>query len=146
MKRSDRGEGAERGTLRRPFGHVRGNLQYLPTPSIDQVENRTRMAVQVRRESPFVARLIEALPEIRERFGVERIGIFGSTARGEEQPDSDVDVLVGFAPGQATFRNFMELAFFLEDLFSRRVDLVTEQGLNAYLRPDIEQEVVWIDA
>jgi uncharacterized protein len=136
MKRSDRAEGAER-----------GNLQYLPTPSIDQVESRTRMAVQVRnKESPFVARLIEALPEIQERFGVERIGIFGSTARGEEQPDSDVDVLVGFAPGQATFRNFMELAFFLEDLFSRRVDLVTEQGLNAYLRLDIEQEVVWCEA
>jgi predicted nucleotidyltransferase len=76
------------------------------------------MAVQVRRrESPFITRLGEVLPEIRERFGVVMIGIFGSAVRGEERPDSDVDVLVKFAPGQATFRHFMELVFFLEDLF-----------------------------
>jgi predicted nucleotidyltransferase len=40
----------------------------------------------------------------------------------------------------------MELAFYLEELFGRRVDLVTEQGLSQYLRPYVEQEVVWCDA
>ncbi|PKL63247.1 MAG: nucleotidyltransferase [Methanomicrobiales archaeon HGW-Methanomicrobiales-2] len=106
------------------------------------------MAVRVRREEKgeFVARLERVLPEIRERFGVAKIGIFGSTARGEERPGSDVDVLVEFAPGQTTFRNFMELAFYLEDLFGRRVDLVTEQGLSQYLRPYVEREVVWCEA
>jgi len=106
------------------------------------------MAVRVRREekSEFVARLERVLPEIRERFGVAKIGIFGSTARGDDRPESDVDVLVEFAPGQTTFRNFMELAFYLEDLFGRRVDLVTEQGLSQYLRPYVEREVVWCEA
>lgn len=106
------------------------------------------MAVQVRREEKceFVVRLEGVLPLLRERFGVAKIGIFGSAARGEERPDSDVDVLVEFAPGQTTFRNFMELAFYLEELFGRRVDLVTEQGLSQYLRPYVEQEVVWCDA
>jgi len=106
------------------------------------------MAVRVRREEKgeFVARLERVLPEIRERFGVAKIGIFGSTARGEERPGSDVDMLVEFAPGQTTFRNFMELAFYLEDLFGRRVDLVTEQGLSQYLRPYVEREVVWCEA
>ena len=106
------------------------------------------MAARTQREekSEFVAKLEGVLPEIRERFGVAKIGIFGSTARGEERPDSDVDVLVEFAPGQTTFRNFMELAFYLEDLFGRRVDLVTEQGLSRYIRPYVEQEVVWCDA
>jgi hypothetical protein len=44
-------------------------------------------------------------------------------------------VLIEFAPGQTTFRNSMELAFYLEALFCRRVDLVTELGLNRHLRP-----------
>ena len=106
------------------------------------------MASRAQREekSIFVIRLEGVLPLLRERFGVAKIGIFGSTARGEERPDSDVDVLVEFAPGQTTFRNFMELAFYLEELFGRRVDLVTEQGLSRYLRPYVEQEVVWCDA
>lgn len=97
-------------------------------------------------KSVFVARVEGVLPLLRERFGVEKIGIFGSTARGEDRPESDVDVLVEFAPGQATFRNFMELAFYLEDLFCRRVDLVTEQGLSRHLRPYVEQEVIWCEA
>jgi len=112
------------------------------------IRRRVPVAVQMRRnkKSEFVTKLEEVLPLLRERFGVAKIGIFGSAARGEERPDSDVDVLVEFAPGQTTFRNFMELAFYLEELFGRRVDLVTEQGLSQYLRPYVEQEVVWCDA
>ena len=97
-------------------------------------------------KSNCVVQLEEVLPLLRERFGVAKIGIFGSTARGDDRPESDVDVLVEFAPGQTTFRNFMELAFYLEDLFGRRVDLVTDQGLSRYLRPHVEQEVIWCDA
>jgi predicted nucleotidyltransferase len=127
---------------------VRGNLHHLLTPRYDQEASRTRMAVQVRRDekSNFVTKLEEVLPLLRERFGVAKIGIFGSTARGDDRPESDVDVLVEFAPGQTTFRNFMELAFYLEDLFGRRVDLVTEQGLSRYIRPNVEQEVIWCDS
>ncbi|MDV4343204.1 nucleotidyltransferase family protein [Methanoculleus sp. YWC-01] len=101
---------------------------------------------QCEEKSIFVTRLEEVLPLLRERFGVTKIGIFGSTARGDDRPESDVDVLVEFAPGQTTFRNFMELAFYLEDLFGRRVDLVTEQGLSRYIRPNVEQEVIWCDS
>jgi len=97
-------------------------------------------------KSNCVVQLEEVLPLLRERFGVAKIGIFGSTARGDDRPESDVDVLVEFAPGQTTFRNFMELAFYLEDLYGRRVDLVTDQGLSRYLRPHVEQEVIWCDA
>ncbi|MDK2975400.1 MAG: uncharacterized protein PWP08_1771 [Methanofollis sp.] len=106
------------------------------------------MATEVQREEKcvFVSRLEGVLPQLRERFGVARIGIFGSIARGEDRPESDVDVLVEFAPGETTFRNFMELALYLEGLFGRRVDLVTEQGLDRYLRPGVEREVVWCEA
>ena len=101
---------------------------------------------QRREKNKFIVQLEKMLPLLRERFGVMRIGIFGSIARGEDRPESDVDVLVEFAPGQTTFRNFMELVFYLEDIFGRRVDLVTELGLGKHLRPYVEQEVVWCEA
>ena len=79
--------------------------------------------------------------EIKRRFGVKRIGIFGSHARGEEKATSDVDVLVEFEV--PSFDNFMELAFFLEELFGREVDLVTTRGLSPHVAPFVEREVVW---
>ena len=85
------------------------------------------------------------MPNLRADFGVERIGIFGSFARGEQKRTSDVDVLVEFAPGKATFDNFMKLAFYLEDLFSRKVDLLTVKGVDRYIRPRVESEVIWIE-
>jgi predicted nucleotidyltransferase len=82
--------------------------------------------------------------EIKERFGVKKIGIFGSHARGEERTDSDVDVLVEFKEGYATFDNFMELKFLLEELFTRSVDLVTVDALRPRLREAILQEVSYV--
>lgn len=64
-----------------------------------------------------------------EKFGVTRIGIFGSAARDELTEKSDVDVLVEFAPGQITLTNFMGVKFLLEDTFGRKVDLATHNSL-----------------
>jgi hypothetical protein len=44
-----------------------------------------------------------------------------------------------------TFRNFMNLAFFLEDLSGRRVDLLTPEGISHRIKPYVEKEVVWAD-
>jgi len=71
--------------------------------------------------------------EIKACFGVKRIGLFGSFARGEQKESSDIDVLVEFE--KPTFRNFMDLSFYLEDLFGRKVDLVTVKGLHPRIRP-----------
>lgn len=46
-------------------------------------------------------------------LGVKRIGLFGSFVRGEQRPESDIDLLVGFESGRKTFDNFMELSFLL---------------------------------
>jgi predicted nucleotidyltransferase len=54
------------------------------------------------------------------RFGVVRLGLFGSFARGEPNGESDVDILVEFAPGQKSFDNFMRLADFLEEILGRK--------------------------
>jgi len=71
--------------------------------------------------------------EITACFGVKRIGLFVSFARGEQKESSDIDVLVEFE--KPTFRNFMDLSFYLEDLFGRKVDLVTFKGLHPRIRP-----------
>jgi len=81
--------------------------------------------------------------EIKEKFGVRRIGVFGSFARGEQKETSDIDILVEF--DKPTFRNFMNLAFFLEDLFHRKVDLVTPNSLSPYISPYVKKEVIWAD-
>lgn len=79
--------------------------------------------------------------EIKEKFHVKRIGLFGSYVRHEENEESDIDVLVEF--DEPTLHNFMALIDYLEDIFGRKVDLVTKKSLNPYLRPIIEKEVVW---
>jgi uncharacterized protein len=78
---------------------------------------------------------------IRQKFGVKKIGIFGSFARVEEKEASDIDVLVEFEAGQKTFDHFMDLKFYLEDLYSRKIDLVTVEALRPQLKEDILREV-----
>jgi hypothetical protein len=77
-------------------------------------------------------------------FGVKRCGVFGSFVSGYSASHSDVDVLVEFEPEKKTFDNFIHLAFFLEDLLGRRVDLVTLEALSPYIGPHILREVEYV--
>ena len=90
-----------------------------------------------------LALLRQAEPALKKQFGVAKIGIFGSYIRGEERPDSDVDVLVSFRKGEETFDNYMDCKFYLEDLFGRKVDLVMKGAIKKRLRPYIISEVVY---
>ena len=81
--------------------------------------------------------------ELRKRFGVKSLAVFGSVARGEERPESDVDILVEF-DGPATFDRYMDLKFFLEELLKRPVDLVTRRALKPRLRPYVEKEAIYV--
>jgi predicted nucleotidyltransferase len=74
-------------------------------------------------------------------FGVRQIGLFGSFVRDEGTIESDIDLLVDFEPGKKTFKNFMDLSFFLEELFQRKVELLTRQGLSPYIGPYILKTV-----
>ena len=85
--------------------------------------------------------LVRAKPELARRFGVVRLALFGSMARNEAQPGSDVDVIVSFA-GPATSQRYFGVQFYLEDALGCPVDLVTEKALRPELRPFIEQEAV----
>ncbi len=76
-----------------------------------------------------------------KHFGVKRCGVFGSFARGMQSDESDVDILVEFEPGKKSFDNFMGLAFFLEEMMGRKVELVTPESLSPYIGPHILREV-----
>ena len=76
-------------------------------------------------------------------YGVRRIALFGSVARGEQHPDSDVDVLVEFEHGKKTFDNYMELKFFLEEVFGMNVDLVIKEAIKPALRHSILEGAVY---
>lgn len=98
-----------------------------------------------RRKSAVIKRLELSVPVIRSKFGVTRIGIFGSFARGDQTRKSDVDILVDFAEGYATLKNFIGLSDYLESMLRRNVDLLTEPSLSSIIRPYIERDVIWIE-
>ncbi|WP_291320633.1 nucleotidyltransferase family protein [Desulfonatronospira sp.] len=79
--------------------------------------------------------------ELKERFSVRRIGLFGSVLNDAAETDSDVDILVEL--DQPTFDNYMDLKFFLEDTFGRSVDLVLADNLKPRLKSIISQEVTY---
>ena len=70
-------------------------------------------------------------------YGVKRIGLFGSYMRNEQKVGSDIDILVEFEKGKKTFDNYMNLKFFLEELFSCKVDLVVIEAIKSDLKPYI---------
>jgi hypothetical protein len=86
-----------------------------------------------------MARLAAAEPAIRA-LGVARLALFGSVARDEARPDSDVDVLVQFSPGQKSYDHFIALSELLESLLHRSVELVTPEALSPFLGPRILAE------
>ena len=78
-------------------------------------------------------------PLLAERFGVTQLALFGSFARDQATDRSDVDILVQF-DGPATAKSYFGVQFYLEDLLSRPVDLVTTKALRNEFRPYVERE------
>ena len=77
-------------------------------------------------------------------FGVERIGLFGSYISDEHSSDSDIDLLVDIKKEKKTFKNFMALSFFLEDLFEQKIELITRESLSPYIGPHILNTVKYV--
>ncbi len=78
----------------------------------------------------------DALARLCREHGVRRLRVFGSAARGDERPDSDVDLIVEFGR-PAGFVELVRLERLLADVFGRSVDLVTEPGLDPYIRGSV---------
>jgi hypothetical protein len=100
------------------------------------------VATKKNKISKMVSLIAAMRQELAECYTVKRIGVFGSCARGEEGPESDVDIIVELeAP---TFDNYMDLKFRLEETLRRPVDLVMLDTVKPRLRPIIEQEAVYV--
>lgn len=85
--------------------------------------------------------LAEHRREIESRHAVASLSLFGSTARDEASPESDVDILVTFVETPGIF-GFLELKSYLEDILDCSVDLVTPNALKKQFRQQILQEAV----
>ncbi|MBM3318457.1 MAG: nucleotidyltransferase family protein [Candidatus Eisenbacteria bacterium] len=79
--------------------------------------------------------------QIAARHGARRLRVFGSVARGDAAPDSDVDFLVDMEPGRSLF-DLGAMLMDLQDLLNRRVDVVTEKGLRPRIRDRVLREAV----
>ena len=104
-------------------------------------EKSSRGAVQTKAE---VLTAIRSNQNKIQSFGVKKLGLFGSFARDEQHQDSDVDLLVELEQDKKTFKNFMQLSFFLEDILNRRVELVTTESVSPYIQPYIVKDVEYV--
>ncbi len=93
----------------------------------------------VQTKDEIFSRLKDHEPQFRD-LGVRRMGLFGSFVRGQQAPDSDVDVLLEFEPDKKSFDHFMQISFLLEEILQRHVELVTTEALSPYLGPHILNE------
>jgi len=87
----------------------------------------------------IITKLKVELPFLKKEFGIRRIGLFGSFANGTQKKDSDIDIIIEFEKpiGLA----FMDLADHLENLFNKRVDILTPEGIRSIRVDKIAQEI-----
>jgi hypothetical protein len=95
-------------------------------------------AIGINREE-VVKRLRAAEAQVRS-LGIRRLALFGSAARGEARPNSDIDLLVEFEPERKTYDSFLALGELLERLLEQPVELVTTEALSPFIGPHILAE------
>ena len=91
----------------------------------------------------LIMKEIEKNFQFIKRFGVKKIGLFGSYVKNEQNSKSDIDILVEFEKGKKTFDNYMDLKFYLEDLFKLKVDLIISDKIKPGLRSSILGSVMY---
>ena len=80
-----------------------------------------------------------------ERLGIKNIGVFGSYVRDEQTKNSDIDLLIDFAPEHENFDNLMAVYDLLESIFEdEKVEVVTKNSLSPHMAPKILQEVTYV--
>lgn len=89
-----------------------------------------------------ILNLLDQNRETIKSLGVKELGLFGSFARDEQTTKSDVDLLVDLE--NHTFHAYMDLLFFLEDLFGRKVDLVMKDTIKPIIRNRILADTVYV--
>ncbi len=95
------------------------------------------------RRDEIIARLKQAEPALRAR-GIRRAAVFGSVARGDARPDSDIDIMIELDPDvQLTIYDYVGLKEFVSTFFDQPVDVVSRDGLKPYVRPSVTADAVY---
>ncbi len=89
-----------------------------------------------------ILRLLKEHEAEIKKFGVRGIGLFGSFSRDEGTEDSDVNIVVEFETGKATFKNFGGLSEYLENLLGREVDILTPAGIESIRIEEVKQSIM----
>lgn len=91
----------------------------------------------------LILKLQSEKASLHEKYKITKLGVFGSYARGEEKPDSDIDMLVEFEemPGMIEFFGAEE---YLEKVLNKKIDLVRESAIRPELKKRIMSEVIYI--
>ena len=87
--------------------------------------------------------LKDELPYLREKYGITKIGIFGSYSRGEQNIESDVDLLIEFEKPIGFFR-FLAIEDYIEKKLGVKAELVTEDALKPRMKPHVLEEVIYV--
>jgi uncharacterized protein len=91
----------------------------------------------------IISRLRECEAELRAK-GVAHAALFGSIARGEQRPGSDIDIMVEIAPeARIGLYQYVGIVHYLEDLFPIRVDVANREGLKPFVRPSAERDAIY---
>jgi predicted nucleotidyltransferase len=90
-----------------------------------------------------VLNTLKKCENLKEQFKIKSLALFGSTVRNEATENSDLDFLVEFE-GSPTFDKYMDLKFYLEDLFNKPVDLVIKEDLKPVIKEKIIKEAVYV--
>jgi uncharacterized protein len=92
----------------------------------------------------IIKKLKECEADLRAR-GVAHAALFGSVARGEDRPDSDIDIMVEIAPdARLGVFQYAGLVRYIEDLFPVRVDVANREGLKPLVRPSAERDAIYV--
>jgi len=92
----------------------------------------------------FILAQIKQLKEELRKFGIVKIGLFGSYVREEQSENSDIDILIEFEPDQENFDNYMSVYDEIEKRFrNEKIEIVTTNGLSPYIGPKILKEVMY---
>ncbi len=114
------------------------------TPSTNQANPSSSSTEKGEPLECIIQTLKVMLPELHDRYGVISLGVFGSYVRGEQTPDSDLDLLVEFDHRPFTLLQFIALEYELSDELQIKVDLVEKSVLKPKISERILQEVVYL--
>lgn len=91
----------------------------------------------------IVLQTLRQQPNLFEQYHIKTLALFGSTARNQATEHSDLDFLVEFV-GTPTFKGYMGLKFYLEALFNKPVDLVTQKSIKSIIRDQVLREAIYV--